>query len=600
MKKIVYILLLAAVALGPGCNETDFLEEQPRDDIYPENLLVDRTGFESMLTALYGLMRHEYRRVDYIGGGFVPMTPQAAFAAGADDAWGNNAESPTMAYTFYPARIRETDLSTFKSLFDWLYQIIGTANMVITRADGAGIDWEGTSDEENLRNKEQIVACARFFRAWAYRHLTYAFGAVPLSTTEITGLNYRNDWERNSVADIRRVMKEDFQYAADHLDLRTKNNNRISGAVAIHYLGELYLAMNEPEEAAKVLKPLVEGTEYALMTAPFGSTAATDNCAFIDLFRTPQYRDGNREVLMYFDNTEPTTAAAGTAEVFIKCNWKNYYANVGSVKNGCCKDAPEVTAGTLTQPKMIWMVNGGKGAGRCSVSLGALRLYNYKKQGALDERISDKAMVWMIKTRNADGRDVDFLVNGKTIIDTTLTSGMLDNNVVKIKNYSWPSTRKWDYTQQVAANGDSDWTYADVVYLRLADTYLLYAEALYKTDKAGEAIKWINFVRTRSKACEIAEGDLTGAGLDLILDERSRELLCEEERRHTLMRISQTDGGDERALDNYFKRRSRALNEIAGRATRGMDVYDTPVMFPIPQSFLDANTGRKLEQNPGY
>ena len=57
---------------------------------------------------------------------------------------------------------------------------------------------------------------------------------------------------------------------------------------------------------------------------------------------------------------------------------------------------------------------------------------------------------------------------------------------------------------------------------------------------------------------------------------------------------------DERDVDNYFKRRMRQLNEIAGTPERGMHSYETPVLFPLPQSFIDSNTGRKLENNPGY
>ena len=71
---------------------------------------------------------------------------------------------------------------------------------------------------------------------------SYSFGAVPLSTQEITGLNYRDDWDRASLSSIREVMAEDFQFAVDNLPLRTSNNSKVSGAVARHYLGELYLA----------------------------------------------------------------------------------------------------------------------------------------------------------------------------------------------------------------------------------------------------------------------------------------------------------------------------------------------------------------------
>ena len=54
--------------------------------------------------------------------------------------------------------------------------------------------------------------------------------------------------------------------------------------------------------------------------------------------------------------------------------------------------------------------------------------------------------------------------------------------------------------------------------------------------------------------------------------------LTEEERRHTLVRVCQENGGDERDTNNYFKRRMRELNEIAGIAGRGMDEYELLVL----------------------
>lgn len=234
------------------------------------------------------------------------------------------------------------------------------------------------------------------------------------------------------------------------------------------------------------------------------------------------------------------------------------------------------------------------------MSRGVMRLYNYKDMGTQDDRIGKYAMVWNIYEVNAEGKIEEYLNKGKAVVDTTVTAAMLDDNKTTIKKWNWPSTRKWDYTAPVKANGDKDGCYQDISYLRLADTYLLYAEALYKQNKAEEAIKWINKVRNRSNAVSITESDLLSGGLDLILDERARELYSEEERRETLIRVSQEGGKDERALDNYFKRRTRALNEIAGRDARGMNDYETPVLFPIPHKFIESNTGRPLTNNPGY
>lgn len=574
-----------------GCNESNFLKEDPHDSLYPENLLIDYTGFQSMVTSLYGVMRNEYRRADVLGGS-LPLVLHSAWGCGVDNSWSNNSHSEFKFY-YYPEYIKQTDLTIFENIFEWCYRIINTSNMIIFRAENSNVDWQGDT------NKNKILAQARFFRAWAYRHLTYSFGPVPLSVEEITGLNYRNDWERNSVAEIRDVMEQDLLFAVENLPLREDNNSRVSGAMARHYLGELYLAMDKPEEAEKMLKPLVESNEYSLITSRFGLNAGNPGCPFIDMFRTPMYADGNTEVLFAFVNTEPETSSYGTAEVYMKSTYKNYYSNDGVI-NKSNLSAPEYTSGEATWPQAFWINNGGKGAGRCVPSRGSLRLYNYKNQGAKDDRVSDYAVVWSIHEKKANGQIAEFLNNGKMVVDTLVTQAMIDDNKTTIKKYNWPTTRKWDYVPPLIANGDKDGCYQDIVYLRLADTYLLYAEALYYEGKYGEAIKWINKVRNRSNAVSITESDLETGGLDLILDERSRELLSEEERRHTLIRVSQMNGGDERDVNNYFKRRVRELNEITGRNARGMNDYDTPVLFPIPQDFIDSNTGRVLQNNPGY
>ena len=286
MKKITYFNVLVFTVLlltMGGCNEDKFLKEDPRDALYPENLLVDYNGFKSMITPLYGLMRAEYRRADAMGGS-IALCLHSAWGGGVDNSWANNSHAE-MKFLYNPKEITYTDLAIWNNIFQWGYRIINTANMVISRADNDGINWGSGADAENRKN--EVLAEARLFRAWAYRHLTYSFGAVPLSTQEITGLNYRDDWDRASLSSIREVMAEDFQFAVDNLPLRTSNNSKVSGAVARHYLGELYLAEGNAEKAVSVLKPLVESGEYSLINQRFGSNASNDGCPFIDVFYTP-------------------------------------------------------------------------------------------------------------------------------------------------------------------------------------------------------------------------------------------------------------------------------------------------------------------------
>jgi hypothetical protein len=120
----------------------------------------------------------------------------------------------------------------------------------------------------------------------------------------------------------------------------------------------------------------------------------------------------------------------------------------------------------------------------------------------------------------------------------------------------------------------------DQPYLRLAETYLLLAEAQFRQGRTTDAAATLNIVRARAGASAITPAQVT---LDFILDERSRELITEEQRRYTLLRTG-----------TWFDRTTR-FNPLARAAVQPRDS-----LLPVPQSVIDANLGRKMNQNPGY
>lgn len=595
MRNFQYILTVFLLIGLFSCSK-DFLTENPKDDIFAENLLVDHSGFVAMQSALYALVRDEYDRVDkYYGGTDFPSHPMAKslmFSVGADNAFGNNRHRLFAHWSFPKNIIDMTDFEPFQAMFEWLYTIVNSANMMITRAEDPDIDWQGGSPELDLQQKNAILANARLIRSWAYRHLTYTFGDVPLSTEEVTGDNYRTDWERVPVSVIREVMESDWLFAIEHLPMRAPNNTQLSAAVARHYLGELYLAQSRNLEAKNILQPLVEGTDYALMTQRFGSNANNPGNVFMDVFRSPKFSEGNTEVLWAFNNTEPENSAFGVGErVFMRNMWVNYYSRIPIVAN--LRHSQYVG----NTDNLFWSLNGGKGATRAAISIGALNLYDFKDQGEMDIRYDDHSMIWHLYFLDDETNEVYEVTNtnGTSLINTEITPRMIDDSDRTIQNYLLPSTRKWEYLHPFFEKASIDEQFNDMVYLRLAETYLLYAEALFKLGEGGEV--WVNKIRERAQVAPIGGGEMS---IDLILDERSRELISEEHRRHTLIRLSQENGGDERQASNYFKRRTREYNEVSGRPVRGMHDDITPVLFPIPRAFIDSNTGRSVVQNPGY
>lgn len=120
----------------------------------------------------------------------------------------------------------------------------------------------------------------------------------------------------------------------------------------------------------------------------------------------------------------------------------------------------------------------------------------------------------------------------------------------------------------------------DQYIFRLAETYLLRAEAHLLSGNAASAAADINTVRERSSATPVSAAEVT---LDYILDERARELAWEELRLLTLMRTGK------------FVERVKKYNPITGD-----NIGDHQNLWPIPYREIETNIEAELEQNPGY
>lgn len=139
------------------------------------------------------------------------------------------------------------------------------------------------------------------------------------------------------------------------------------------------------------------------------------------------------------------------------------------------------------------------------------------------------------------------------------------------------------------ANGSNgEFVDTDFPLFRLADAYLMYAEATLRGASTGDAAKALGYVNElRERAYGNTSGNITTGELtlDFILDERARELYQECHRRTDLVRFGQFSNG------TY-------LWPWKGGVADGTTVSSTFDVFPIPASDLSANPN--LVQNDGY
>lgn len=134
--------------------------------------------------------------------------------------------------------------------------------------------------------------------------------------------------------------------------------------------------------------------------------------------------------------------------------------------------------------------------------------------------------------------------------------------------------------EAVSANPNTD-----VAILRLADVYLMAAEASLhgaNGSSQSEGLKYVNYLRGRANVSKWTAAEFT---LDNLLDERGRELYMEATRRTDLIRHNKFVSG----YDWSWK----------GGMRHGTDLRSTMVLYPFPTN-VKAVYGDQLKQNDGY
>ncbi len=558
MKTILRTCSLLALLMFSFSCEDSFLDQEVPHRVSADDLYVDETGFEIGLNGLYALARTERSGITSNNNptGSSNNLMSSMMMGGTDLIYANRPWNAERFLNDWGAQVVGGDAAIyFREVWEWLYETINAANTIITRGEDFVEDIPSDQQDE-LATFNRILAEARTIRAWAYRHLTFLWGDVPMPLEESTGLNFRVDWQRISITDVRAQMKQDLEFGVIHLPQNHIDDGKIVRAVAQHYLTELLIIEGDFDEAINTALAAINGPKQ-LVTARYGENEGDAGTPFTDMFLDGNSNpsQGNTEALWVFQNGFEIEGGQGHN---IMRRWlMSEYSSTSGGSPGL-----EVT-----------VERGGRGQTRLSASTFMLDLYGARDVSnnllVNDDRGGEFA--WRTSFTIGEG---DPSSAGAVGSDIFLDFSSIDPLGDRFRPY----TRKWDWSH--AINVRESRSFNDQIYLRLADTYLLLAEAYFKNGDPGNAAFYINALRDRANATNITAGDIT---LDFILDERARELFSEEHRRYTLLR------------NDKWMERTNLYNTVAAGALTERDE-----LYPIPQSFIDANIDNKVDNNPGY
>lgn len=565
MKK--YAMILAAAIAVAGCK--DKLKEQPHALITPE-FLKTAQGFQLTYDACYAGGRTVWGTMDFF---FLTVPGTDEFISGKDG--GSDLNRYASGYT--------PSTGTMNNLWRPVYQYINNCNGLISAAPNVkGIDAD---------KKKRMVAEVKFLRANYYFQLLQQFGDLTVST-EFNTLP-KTSADRHPVAAAYDLIVADLTEAINTLPAGPGVDGVLPGkahkAAAMHVLSKVLLTRGY----SKAAKPddFTKAAEWATKlindVAPQAGLSLQED--FGNVFK--EGNEANSEVIWTVQHTAnlPYNGPNNSSghDNILNHLWVPKYEDLDGMQRDTKYGRPyirvvptrwltdtvfrERTNDTRYRKtfQTMWISNNGAKLPKWPSPLppgapaGAV-------SGQPKFQVGDTA-IWM---PGYDVTDAQIKAAPYTLIpprkySTSMSPAMTKYYDTKRQDMNYPSIRS-------------------VIVYRLADTYLIAAEALLKAGRAGEALPYINAIRRRAAfptgnaaAMEITLADLN---LDFILDERSRELCGELTRWPDLVRTG------------------KLLERIVLHNTDGQkNIQPRHVLRPIPQAQIDATTtGPKYPQNPGW
>jgi len=238
--KFIAITSLSLIFLFTGCNK--FLEIDPPYAQDAENYFQNPDDYEMALIGAYDLLQSSFLSV------WIAEIASDNTIAGGESVNDSEGLHQIDAMTHGGVNVE------LRNILRWNYAGVTRANFIMENKDN--IDFP---------RKEEIIAEARFLRAFYYFELVKFFGDVPLIIDERLGVDEASNIPRSPASEVYALIEEDLIAAAAVLPATTSVKGRATKGAAQSLLGKAYLYQNKFTEAATILDEVINSGTYSLI-----------------------------------------------------------------------------------------------------------------------------------------------------------------------------------------------------------------------------------------------------------------------------------------------------------------------------------------------
>ena len=556
MKATIKTIGMAALLIAGLANCNDYLDEENPSNISDAEFYKTANGYEALVNSTYASLREVYE---------LPWI----FLAGTDEFVEGRNSQPEGISEYRNLSSNDVNVETF---FGACYKAIGRCNTAIYYYDRT----------EKTATRDIRLGEVKFLRAYYYFLLVQQFGGVSIVTEMYDEPAY--NFSRNAAAEVYDFILQDLADALALVPETTTSFGRITKPAVLHYLAKVHLTRGYQTFAAD------DDYTKAAAYADQAINGKTLTISFEDLFWPG--KEKNSEVLfsIQFDKSSIKDAANdGSNQNY----WFGPYMGGEGAKNGYPYRAYQLMPTTYVYS--LFTENDARWEGTF-MNVFYPRYYDFYDKSKAD-RANMNISYYYPQSWEADTaawRAADPAHRAKTRI-IPFGNIWMGTSGVGIDN-SAPAVRKFDDPTSTFSLGGS--STRDIYLARLAETYLIAAEAYLQAEDVATATVRINEVRRRAaKPGKVAEMQVAEADVDIdfILDERARELLGEYDRWMDLKRtgtlVERTSVYNRDIKRKYFDNGTNAFEGADGQLK---------LLRPIPQKALDLNQNEGYGQNPGY
>lgn len=611
MKKNILFrgLLLSGIIALTSCS--DFLEEKNWSSQSAEKYYETSTGYESLINGAYATLKTVYNNLNYF------QLTQLGTDLGTQNN-GNTTSDLNQYVVTYTA-----DNSVVYNQWKNLYTSLKNVNAAIDRAANVKTTDEDKRDGMEPSLIQQHVAEAKFLRALYLFEIVKNWGKAPLilheptTTSTVEQLNGGDEFYTQILSDLNDVL-------ASSLPERQPASKfgRVSKAAARHlralvYLTRGYQSYGQPSDFQNAYNDAVDVIQnsghkllddYALVHRQ--SNEANDEVVFAINFNATtnnmnnlstehwlfSYREGWEGLgkSNYYGNDY--SSVMPTKYAYLLFDWKKDHrteVTFMSPYNG--NPSTSIDGRTLGRNALMNTDQLAKSSNLIADTViyfpvpseNGFKVYSSAEQKEANESSPMRFVYNYPSGSYADCSNDDYYITGEQGNNQTTRAWL---PVYKFKD----AGISYNEGSSGVLNGSRD-----IVLFRLADTYLIAAEAAVKMNDNANALKYINAIRQRAmnnakeSGLKLYSGTVT---IDDVLDERALELFGEAPRWNDLTRTGKLA---ERVLKYNWD-----VTHITGGLIKTQLSQETNEKYsvrPIPTNWLNTlSNGKDLENNKGW